>query len=68
MDFEDLRRHGLSMFILRYRLRDHDAILCAFDLIALDGKLLRWRPLEHRKAMLAKLVRAVSEASLSTSI
>ena len=29
---------GLSVFdALRYRLRDHDAVLCAFDLLELDG-------------------------------
>ena len=34
---------GLSVFdALRYRLRDHAAMLCAFDLIELDGKDLRW--------------------------
>jgi bifunctional non-homologous end joining protein LigD len=53
---------GLSIFdSLRYRLRDHDAVLCAFDLIELDGKDLRWQPLEHRKATLAKLPRSVRD-------
>jgi bifunctional non-homologous end joining protein LigD len=34
---------GLSVFdLLRYRLRDHAAALCAFDLIELDGNDLRW--------------------------
>jgi len=29
---------GLSVFnALRYRLRGHDAVLCAFDLLELDG-------------------------------
>ena len=29
---------GLSIFdALRYRLRDHDALVCAFDLIELNG-------------------------------
>jgi len=42
---------GLSVFdILRYRLRDDAAVLCAFDLVELDGKDLRWQPLEYRKA------------------
>jgi bifunctional non-homologous end joining protein LigD len=44
-----------------YRLRDHDAVLCAFDLIELDGEDLRWRPLEHRKARLADLLRGVRD-------
>jgi hypothetical protein len=53
---------GLSVFdVLRYRLRDHDAVLCAFDLIELDGEDLRWRPLEHRKARLADLLRGVRD-------
>jgi bifunctional non-homologous end joining protein LigD len=33
------------------------AILCAFDLIELDGQDLRRTPIEHRKRTLAKLVR-----------
>jgi len=42
---------GLSVFnVLRYRLRDHAAVLCAFDLIEFDGGDLRWRPLEDRKS------------------
>ena len=53
---------GLSVFdLIRYRLRDHDAVLCAFDLIELDGEDLRWRPLEHRKARLADLLRGVRD-------
>ena len=49
---------GLSVFdALRYRLRDHAAVLCAFDLIALDGQDLRGAPLENRKHMLADLLR-----------
>ena len=36
---------GLSIFdALRYRLRDHDALLCAFDLIELNGGDLRFHP------------------------
>lgn len=37
----------------------HDRLvtLCAFDLIKIDGRDLRWEPLEHRKAMLAPLLR-----------
>jgi bifunctional non-homologous end joining protein LigD len=54
--------HGLSVFdVLRYRLRDHDAILCAFDLIELDGVDLRRRPLERRKATLAELLRGIRD-------
>jgi hypothetical protein len=33
---------GLSVFdLLRYRRHDHVAVLCAFDLIELDGEDLR---------------------------
>jgi len=54
--------HGLSVFnVLRWRLRDHEAVLCAFDLIAVDDEDLRWRPLEVRKARLAKLLQAVPD-------
>jgi bifunctional non-homologous end joining protein LigD len=53
---------GLSVFdILLYRLRDDAAVLCAFDLVELDGKDLRWRPLEYRKATLADLLRDVQD-------
>src|SRR5262245_6280241 len=57
-----VNEHGLSVFdILRYRLRDDDAILCSFDLIELNGEDLRWHPLAHRKAMLAKLLHGVAD-------
>ena len=47
---------GLSVFeALRHRLRDHAAILCAFDLIELDGKDIRWACLEDRKHALTDL-------------
>ena len=53
---------GLSVFdILRYRLRDDAAVLCAFDLIEADGADLRRQPLERRKAMLAELLRGVRD-------
>jgi ATP-dependent DNA ligase len=53
---------GLSIFdILRYRLRDEAAVLCAFDLIEADGADLRRQPLERRKAMLAELLRDVRD-------
>ena len=50
---------GLSVFdLIRYRQHDHGAILCAFDLIELDGEDLRRAPLEHRKHALADLLRS----------
>ena len=49
---------GLSTFdLLRSWRHDHAAVLCAFDLIELDGEDLRRTPIEHRKRKLAKLVR-----------
>jgi bifunctional non-homologous end joining protein LigD len=53
---------GLSVFeALRYRLRDHAAVLCAFDLIELDGEDLRWAKLEDRKHALADLLRGTDD-------
>jgi bifunctional non-homologous end joining protein LigD len=49
--------NGLSVFdALRYRLCDHAAVLCAFDLIEINGKDLRRRPLEVRKQTLAEIL------------
>jgi bifunctional non-homologous end joining protein LigD len=48
---------GLAVFELIRRARDGEkAVLCAFDLIELDGQDLRRLPIEQRKAKLAKLV------------
>jgi ATP-dependent DNA ligase len=35
---------------IRYRLRDHDAVLCAFDLFELYSADLRRQPLQQREA------------------
>jgi bifunctional non-homologous end joining protein LigD len=49
---------GLSVFdLLRSWRHDHAAVLCAFDLIELNGKDLRSTPLEQRKQALADLLR-----------
>ena len=49
---------GLAVFELVRRHRyGAQAVLVAFDLIELDGEDLRRRPIEHRKAKLAKLIR-----------
>jgi ATP-dependent DNA ligase len=42
----------------RLRRHDHDAsaVLCAFDLIELDGADLRREPIEERKRQLARLL------------
>jgi len=49
---------GLAVFDL---IRGHgskaSAVLCAFDLLELDGKDLRREPIEKRKALLAELLR-----------
>jgi bifunctional non-homologous end joining protein LigD len=49
--------NGLAVFEL---IRQHDAgehaVLCAFDLLELDGRDLRWKPIETRKELLAKLL------------
>ncbi len=49
---------GLAVFELIRRARNGGAaVLCAFDLIELDGADLRRAPIEHRKHKLARLVR-----------
>ncbi len=48
---------GLSVFDhLRSGRRDRDAVLCAFDLIELDGRDLRGAPIEEPKNVLANLL------------
>jgi bifunctional non-homologous end joining protein LigD len=48
---------GLAIFDkLHSRACDHQVFLYAFDLLELDGEDLRPRPLEARKANLAKLL------------
>jgi ATP-dependent DNA ligase len=54
--------HGLSVFeALRYRTHDHPAVLCAFDLLELDGADFRSQPLEQRKATLADLLCGIAD-------
>ena len=49
---------GLAVSELLRRARHGDkAVLCAFDLIELEGEDLRRSPIERRKAKLAKLIR-----------
>jgi bifunctional non-homologous end joining protein LigD len=48
---------GLADFeLLRGGRHDGEAMLCAFDLLELDGRDLRPEPIEDRKAELAKLL------------
>ena len=51
--------NGLAVFdLIRRRRSSHaDAILCAFDLLELDGDDMRKLPIERRKIVLAKLLR-----------
>ena len=57
-------QNGLAVFDL---IRGHgskaSAVLCAFDLLELDGKDLRREPIEKRKMLLTKLLRG-SQLSL----
>jgi bifunctional non-homologous end joining protein LigD len=49
---------GLAVFdLIRRHRHGRSAVLCAFDLIEMDGRDLRQQPVEHRKRLLAKLVR-----------
>jgi bifunctional non-homologous end joining protein LigD len=49
--------NGLSVFdLIRYRQHDSAAVLCAFDLIELDGEDLRQKPIEERKHALANVL------------
>jgi bifunctional non-homologous end joining protein LigD len=49
---------GLAVFdLIRRQQHGGAAVLCAFDLIELDGADLRRVPIEHRKQKLARLVR-----------
>ena len=51
--------NGLAVFELIRRHRNHaSAILCAFDLLEIDGEDLRRMPIEHRKHRLARLLRS----------
>jgi bifunctional non-homologous end joining protein LigD len=50
---------GLAVFDLIWRHRNHaSAILCAFDLLEIDGEDLRQVPIEQRKNRLARLLRS----------
>ena len=54
--------NGLAVFnLLRYRRRDEAVVLCAFDLIGLDGHDMRRLPIEERRAALARLLRGERE-------
>jgi bifunctional non-homologous end joining protein LigD len=49
--------NGLAVFeLIRQHGAGERAVLCAFDLLELDGKDLRRRPIEKRKELLAELL------------
>jgi hypothetical protein len=49
--------NGLSVFdLIRYRQHDRAAVLCALDLIEVDGDDLRRAPIEDCKGTLADLL------------
>jgi bifunctional non-homologous end joining protein LigD len=51
-------KNGLAVFdLIRGHRSNAGAVLCAFDLLELDGRDLRREPIEKRKAALAKLLR-----------
>src|SRR5690242_11462073 len=48
---------GLAVFeLIRQHGAGGQAVLCAFDLLELNGKDLRFKPIEPRKELLAKLL------------
>jgi len=53
--------NGLVFDLLRYRRHDDAAILCAFDLIELDGENLKWSTLEDRKGLLADVLKGTAD-------
>ena len=59
---------GLSVLDLCYRCHDHAAVLCAFDLIELDGDDLRPLPIEYRKCRLGKLLQPARRSQTSITL
>jgi bifunctional non-homologous end joining protein LigD len=58
---------GLSAFdLLRSWRNDHAAVLCAFDLIELDGRDWRSAPIEDRKQAMADLLHREREGIVPT--
>jgi bifunctional non-homologous end joining protein LigD len=54
--------NGLAVFdLIRYRQHDRAVLLCAFDLIELNGRDIRLAPIEDRKARLAELLRNICD-------
>ncbi len=60
-----VNKRGLSTFeLLRSWRHDHAAVLCAFDLIELNGDDLRPFPIEQRKGWVEKLLRPLRRSQL----
>jgi bifunctional non-homologous end joining protein LigD len=59
--------NGLAVFDLLRRWAGDDVVLCAFDLLELDGHDLRRAPIEERKATLASCCAGRSTALPSTN-
>ena len=59
---------GLSVLDLCYRCHVHAAVLCAFDLIELDGDDLRPLPIEYRKCRLGKLLQPARRSQTSITL
>ena len=58
--------NGLAVFdLIRGYGSKTSALLCAFDLLELDGEDLRRKPIERRKALLARLLKEHSSLSMS---
>ncbi len=60
---------GLSIFdLLRSWRHDECAVLCAFDLIELDGNDFRSSPIEQRKDWLGELLRPIQRSHTSITL
>jgi ATP-dependent DNA ligase len=61
-------KNGLAVFdLMRGHRKIAGAVLCAFDLLELEGRDLRREPIEKRKALLAKLLRG-SHLNIASSM
>ena len=55
-------QNGLAVFeMIRWRRHDQDVVLCAFDLLELNGQDLRKAPIEERKRTMAKSLRRCAD-------
>jgi ATP-dependent DNA ligase len=62
-------RNGLSVFdLLRYRQHDGAAVLCAFDLLELEGRDFRPAPLEEHKDVLGNLLRPLRRSQTGITL